>query len=112
MLYLNDIEFIFNNNDQPASFSKILLSGNPGDVLFNTFVPFSNSLYSKNFPISSLTNIQIKITYPDGSKVNFRNIEHSLTLEIIEEHVQNNNTNLNSNLISVSTEFKNKFIQS
>jgi len=86
LMYINDIEYIYtnNNNIQPA-FAKILLSGNPGDVLFNTFVQYPNNIYSKNFPISCLSYIDIKFLYPDGSRVNFRNINHSFTLKITEE---------------------------
>jgi hypothetical protein len=85
LMYINDIEYIYtnNNNIQPA-FAKILLSGNPGDVLFNTFIQYPHNIYSKNFPISSLSYIDIKFLYPDGNRVNFRNINHSFTLKITE----------------------------
>ena len=91
LMYLNDIEYIYNNN-LPSAFSKILLSGNPGDVLFNTFVKLPNNIYSKTFPIPTLTDIHIVFLYPDGSNINFRNINHSFTLKITEEKIINNNT--------------------
>jgi hypothetical protein len=105
LMYLNDIEYIFSNNNLPSAFSKIAFSGNPGDVLFNTYVPYPINVYSKNFPISTLTQLTIKFIYPDGSRVNFRNIDHSFTLRITEEKLQNSNTYLNSQVISVAEEF-------
>jgi hypothetical protein len=90
LMYLNDIEYICNNNI-PSCFAKILLSGNPGDILFNTFVPQPVSVYSKNFPIQTLYDINISYVYGDGTNVNFRNINHSFTLEITEELSKNQN---------------------
>lgn len=106
LMYLNDIEYIFSNNDLPSAFAKINLSGNPGDVLFDTFVPYPSNIYSKSFPISTLSQLTIKFIYPDGSRVNFRNIDHSFTLRIIEEKLQNTDTYLNSQSITVADEFK------
>jgi len=108
LMYLNDIEYIYNNNLQSA-FAKILLSGNPGDILFNTFIQYTNNIYSKNFPISILTDIQVSFLYPDGSNVNFRNLNHSFTLKIVEEINQNNDTYLNSNSISIIDEYNKNF---
>jgi len=102
---LNDIEYIFSNNNLPSSFAKISFSGNPGDILFNTFVPYPNNVYSKNFPISTLSQLNIKFIYPDGSRINFRNIDHSFTLRITEEKLQNSNTYLNSQTISIAEQF-------
>jgi hypothetical protein len=104
LMYLNDIEYIFSNNNLSSAFAKILLSGNPGDILFNTFVSLSGNIYSKNFPISTLTELNISFVYPNGSRLNFRNIDHSFTLRITEEIVQNENTYLNSQNISVADE--------
>jgi subfamily B ATP-binding cassette protein MsbA len=68
---------------------KILLDGNPGDILFNTHVKHPSNIYSKSFPIPILTDLHIKFLYPDGSKVIFRNLDHSMTLNIIEEKKKN-----------------------
>ncbi len=106
LMYLNDIEFVYSNNNLPAAFAKISLAGSPGDILFDTFVSQPQYIYSKIFPISTLTEIKIKFLYPDGSRVNFRNINHSFTLKITEEQERNENTNLNSQTISVCDEYK------
>lgn len=89
LMYLNDIEYIHNSNLEPA-FGKILLAGNPGDILFNTHVEtyYSNNIYSKSFPINNLVELKIKFVYPDGSLVNFRNINHSFTLKITEKIIE------------------------
>lgn len=104
LMYLNDVEYIYVNNNLPTAFAKILLDGNPGDILFNTYVNTPSNIYSKNFPILTLTDITIKFLYPDGTDVNFRNLDHSFTLNIVEEKIQNSNTYLNSNNISVVNE--------
>jgi hypothetical protein len=106
LMYLNDIEFVYSNNNIPSAFAKIALSGSPGDILFDTFISQPQYIYSKIFPISSLTQITVKFLYPDGSRINFRNINHSFTLKITEEQEKNDNTNLNSHTISVSDEYK------
>lgn len=81
LLYLNDFELINNSNNQLPSFAKILLSGTFSDILYNTFVNFPIEF---DFPISTLNEIKIKITYGDGSLPDFRNIDHSFTLKIVE----------------------------
>ena len=113
LMYINDIEYVYSNNATPSAFAKILLTGNPGDVLFNTFVPHQAELYSKVFPISTLTYLTISFLYPDGAKIDFRNINHSFTLKIIEEIFNNEETYLSSNKISFSEEIvkNNKFIK-
>jgi hypothetical protein len=105
LMYLNDIDYINMPNSQNSAFAKILLTGNPGDILFNTFVSNPLSTYSKCFPISDLTQLTINFAYSDGSSVNFRNINHSFTLQIIEEQYLNDDTLLNSQNISVLEEF-------
>jgi len=102
-MYLNDIEYIYTNNNLPSAFAKLLLSGNPGDILFNTFVEQPNNLYDKIFPISSLDTFTISFLYPDGTPLNFRNIGHSFTLKITEEKIQNENTYLNSKKINLKS---------
>jgi hypothetical protein len=106
LMYLNDIEYLYSNNNLKSCFAKIQLSGNPGDILFNTFVSTPSNIYFKGFPIPTLTDLTIKFIYPDGSRINFRNINHSFTLKITEEQLQNDNTYLNSQNISVIDEFK------
>jgi hypothetical protein len=93
LMYINDYECIINNSNQPSAFAKILLSSNPGDILFNTFVNYPLEF---DFPISTLNELNIKFTYPDGKLVDFRNIDHSFTLRIIEKIIKPYNSGINS----------------
>ena len=93
LMYINDYECVINNSNQPTAFAKILLSSNPGDILFNTFVNYPLEF---DFPISTLNELNIKFTYPDGRLVDFRNIDHSFTLRIIEKVSRSYNTGINS----------------
>jgi hypothetical protein len=106
LMYLNDIEFIYSSSSIKPAFAKILLSGNPGDILFNTFVEQSKYQYDKIFPISNLSNFNITFLFPDGNLVDFRNLNHSFTLKITEEKIQNSNTFLNSKYIKIQNYFK------
>jgi len=81
LLYLNDYELVNNSYNQSPAFAKILLSGTLGDILYNTFINFPIEF---DFPISTLNEIKIRITYGDGSLPDFRNIDHSFTLKIVE----------------------------
>jgi len=93
LLYINDFELVQNISNVPISFAKILLTGLPGDVLYNTFV---NYPYEFDFPLATLIELQIKITYPDGTLPDFRNINHSFTLRITELVNTPRNTGINS----------------
>ena len=83
-MYINDFEGLLSNTnsfvDNP--FSKILLAGNSGSILFNTFL---NSPLEFDIPIASLNELHIKFVYPDGSVPDFRNFDHSFTLRITEK---------------------------
>jgi len=105
LMYLNNIEFI-NNINIPTAFAKILLSGNQGDYLFNTFVRHSNDIYSQSFPISEITRLDISYLFPDGTTPDFRNINHSFTLKIVEEVIQSNDIQKNSNHTNFINEMK------
>jgi ribosomal protein S17 len=100
LMYLNNIELVHNVN-LPSAFGKILLNGNQGDYLFNTFVIQPINTYCSSFPITTLTDLSIHFLYPDGSKPNFRNINHSFTLRIVEEVIHSSDTRLNSNHITI-----------
>ena len=97
LLYINDFELIQNNSSQLPCFAKILLSGLPGDFLYNTFVNFPLEF---DFPISTLNELQIKIKYSDGTYPDFRNIDHSFTLKITEMVNYPRNTGINSKKIN------------
>jgi hypothetical protein len=88
-LYINDYEGVIVNGEFDNPFSKILLTGNAGDVMFNTFV---NSPLEFDNPIASINQLKIKFLFPDGSSPDFRNYEHSFTLRIVERTTQPHRT--------------------
>lgn len=93
LLYINDFELVQNISTVPIAFAKILLSGSPGDVLYNTFINYPMEF---DFPLQTLIELQIKIMYPDGTLPDFRNINHSFTLRITESVNTPRNTGINS----------------
>jgi len=93
LLYINDFELVQNISTVPIAFAKILLSGQPGDVLYNTFINYPLEF---DFPLQTLIELQIKILYPDGTLPDFRNINHSFTLRITESVNTPRNTGINS----------------
>lgn len=107
LMYINDYECIIDNSNKIPAFAKILLSGNPGDILFNTFVNYPLEF---DFPISTLNELNIKFTYPDGNLVDFRNIDHSFTLRIVEKILTPKNTGLNSKDSSFYEEYKQNLV--
>ncbi len=98
LMYLNNFESILNSSNQPTAFAKILMSGNPGDIIFNSFINYPLEF---DYPISYLNELDIYFTYPDGTPVDFRNIDHSFTLRIVEKIITPNNTGLNSKDVSI-----------
>lgn len=94
LLYLNDFEGVIMNRDFDNPFSKILLVGNSGDIMFNTFI---NSPLEFDIPVSSLEQLKVKFMFPDGSLPDFRNFDHSFTLRIVEKITKPYNTRINPN---------------
>ena len=92
-LTLNDYSNIITSNEINNAFAKILLTGNPGDILFNTFVP---AIKEFDQPIAQLNELKISFLNPDGSLVDFNNINHSFTLKITEQINRPINTLLNT----------------
>jgi hypothetical protein len=93
LLYINDWELVTNTSNFPTAFAKLLLSGQPGDVLYNTFINYPLEF---DFALSTLNELKIKIMYPDGTLPDFRNIDHSFTLRITEMVNYPRGTGLNS----------------
>ena len=58
-------------------FTKILLKENCGEIMFNTFVKYSPMVFLN--PVSCISELKIKFMFPDGSLVDFRNLDHSFT---------------------------------
>ena len=97
LLYINDYEGIQTNTSLSNPFSKILMMGISGDVMFNTFV---NSPLEFDIPISSVDEFNISFVFPDGSLPDFRNFEHSFTLRITERISQPDDTQIDSKKVT------------
>ena len=72
-------------------FCKILLSGIPGKVLYNTYICVPKIFYE---PIPELASLDFAFYSPDGSLFDFNGINHSFTLEITTVTNILNNTHL------------------
>jgi hypothetical protein len=62
--------------------AKILVDGDKNEILYNTFVTLEREFEK---PISEISNIEFTLLTPDGELVDFSNIDHSFTIEIIEK---------------------------
>jgi hypothetical protein len=70
------------------------MKGNPGDILYNTYLKHSPLIF--DIPLKTLNELKISYLYPDGTAPDFRNIEHSFTLKIVERVSKPTRTGLNS----------------
>jgi len=94
LMYLNDYENIYTTNNFKNAFAKILMKGHPGDILYNTFIKHSPLIF--DIPLKTLSELKISYLYPNGTEPDFRNIEHSFTLKIVERLSKPTRTGLNS----------------
>jgi len=62
--------------------AKLLLSSDPGTVMFNQFIQMGETFKT---PINSLSELEVTFYDPTGDLFYFNNIEHSYTLEIYED---------------------------
>ena len=70
------------------------MKGNQGDTLYNTYVKHSPLIF--DIPLKTLNELKISYLYPDGSSPDFRNLEHSFTLKVVERLSKPTRTGLNS----------------
>lgn len=60
-------------------FAKINLSGLPGKILYNSFVPTVSQYYDE--PIRDLSRLTVNFYTPDGEPFDFNGLDHSYTIE-------------------------------
>ena len=101
LMYINDFESIISNGDIPSSFSKIQINGVPGDILFNSHISYPVFF---DTPIPQLSELEIKFMYPDGTIVDFSNVDHSFTLRITEYVSVPTNSQIDSGLVNIYRE--------
>ncbi len=81
--YISCPELATIQNTKPVQnvFAIIRWFDNPGNVVFDSFVP---SVKIFNSPLSSLSELHIIIKHPDGRLVEFNGLNHSFIIEIVE----------------------------
>lgn len=99
-MYINDYEAIHTGSSLTAAFSKIILNGQPNDVLFNSFIAHPMVF---ELPVAQLDELRFKFVYPDGENVLFNNIDHSMSFRITEFITHPSNSRLNSKTTNSDT---------
>ena len=74
--------------------TKISIYKKWDNVMFNTFVKYCPLVFLS--PQSCISEFKVQFLLPDGSRPNFRGMDHSFTLKITEIITQCYNTGLNS----------------
>jgi hypothetical protein len=97
LLLCNDFNLCSNPNG-PAYFYKFALNGNPGSILFDSFV--RNPIYF-NPPLKYISEFNFQFIDPTGNEFNFYNINHSFTLEITSMSNLPENTNIATNMARI-----------
>lgn len=92
--YICSPELSLMRNTNPVSnvFTTVQWTSNPGKVVFNSYTPVIKKFEE---PLDSLSIIHFEMRNPDGTLVEFNGMDHSFTLEIVE-----NFTHLTSSSIS------------
>ena len=62
-------------------FAIIRWSGNPGEIMIDSYVP-TNKIFTS--PLASLTELHISCRHPDGQLVNFNGLDHQFVIELTE----------------------------
>jgi hypothetical protein len=108
LLYLNNFESVILNNGLDSSFAKILLSGKQGDIIYNSFV---NNPVEFEKPITTLSDVNIKVTDSKGNIVNFENTNFSFTIRLFEITTLPKGTRKIANNTSFIKEFSQKILK-
>ena len=77
-------------------FAKIQYVGEPGEVGYNAYIGGQKFYYDT--PLNRLTEIDFEFKDIDGNRIDFKNVDHSFTLEIIEVIQKVEGTDYNARL--------------
>ena len=83
--------FVSNNVDNVLA--KIILDSEPGDIVFNSFVQICDEFETS---IPYISELEFAFYTPDGELIDFYGKEHSFTLELEEDYMQLENSNISS----------------
>ena len=88
---------ILDINKSISSFAKIILPSAPGKDMFNNFISTETTFDDK--PLDELTELEINFYDIQGNLFDFNSLNHSFTLEIVEEIDYIEDTNILSKTI-------------
>lgn len=97
-LCCQELGLIQNTNPVKNVFSIIYWEENPGNIVFNSFVP---TVQTFNPQISSLSSLYFDFFNQDGQLINFNGIDHSFMIEIVEMYTQPSMTDYSSNMNAI-----------
>jgi hypothetical protein len=80
LMVCEELNGIINVGPLNSVFAKINLTGLPGTIVYNTFVPVIN-YYHK--PIRELNKLTVSFHSADGELFDFDGLEHSFTIELV-----------------------------
>lgn len=95
LMVCKELNGIINLGEPKRAFAKINLSGLPGTILYNTYVPTINYYHE---PIRKLSELTLQFYTPDGEFFDFDGLDHSFTLEITTIDEIPENTGISSSL--------------
>lgn len=90
---------IYSSGKVKNAFGKILLTHEPGKVLFNSFVEAPVYMHD---PVPTITELELFFYSPDGELFNFNGLDHSFTLEIVTIAEFPKGTGITSNIATIS----------
>jgi hypothetical protein len=95
LMWCKQFEIIENTSQvAPNAFAKIVLSGDPGTLTFNSFVQTNKIFYE---PILNLSELDVEFYTPDGFLYDFNGMNHSYTIELITMEEMPEETNISAN---------------
>ena len=87
------LNYMYSTGPIKNVFSKILFGGNFGKILFNTFVDSDAVFYD---PIDEITKLNFSFYLPNGDLIDFNNMNHSFTLELVTTNEHPKNTHIHT----------------
>ena len=78
------LDSMHNTGDVTNIFAKLQLAASPGTIIFNSFI--SNPVVYEDSPLPLLYELDISFREHDNTLVNFNDVNHSFTIEIVEYH--------------------------
>lgn len=93
LMVCNELPVIETTGTIKSAFAKLLLTGSPGKMLYNSNV-YTPKLFTD--PISELSQLTISFYTPNGDLYDFNGLDHSFTLELITLDESPSDTHINT----------------